>query len=93
MSTPASAPAIPSALNPRIERSRTTILEATLDELAEAGYGALTIESVARRAGASKATVYRHRTRKLDLVADAVTASSRGRPPADRDTSPDLDGL
>jgi AcrR family transcriptional regulator len=58
--------------NPRIERSRTAILEATLDELAEVGYGALTIESVARRAGASKATVYRHWTGKLDLVADAV---------------------
>jgi TetR/AcrR family transcriptional regulator of autoinduction and epiphytic fitness len=76
------APAAPAApaesndsvdsVNPRIERSRTAILEATLDELAESGYGAMTIESVARRAGASKATVYRHWTGKLDLVADAV---------------------
>jgi TetR/AcrR family transcriptional regulator of autoinduction and epiphytic fitness len=73
VSETASTPAIATAANPRIERSRTTILEATLDELAEAGYGALTIESVARRAGASKATVYRHWTGKLDLVADAVT--------------------
>jgi len=59
-------------IDPRIERSRTTILEATLDELADVGYGALTIESVARRAGASKATIYRHWTGKLDLVGDAV---------------------
>jgi TetR/AcrR family transcriptional regulator of autoinduction and epiphytic fitness len=67
------APATLPPTNPRIERSRTAILEATLDELAACGYGALTIESVARRAGASKATVYRHWTGKLDLVADAVT--------------------
>lgn len=65
-------------MNPRIDRSRTTILEAILDELAEAGYGALTIEWSARRAGASKATVYRHRPGKLDLVVDAVTRLEQG---------------
>lgn len=69
--------------NPRIERSRAAILEATLDELAESGYGALTIESVARRAGASKATVYRHWTGKLDLVADAVACLKQMPQPPD----------
>ena len=59
--------------NPRVERTRLSILEATLDELAEVGYGALTIESVAKRAGASKATIYRHWDGKLDLFADAVS--------------------
>ena len=46
-------------LDPRIVRSRRVILEATIDELAEAGYGAMTIESVAKRAGVGKATIYR----------------------------------
>ena len=36
------------------------------------GYGAFTVEGVARRAGVSKATVYRHWDGKLELVADAV---------------------
>jgi len=59
--------------NPRVERTRRAIVEATLDELADVGYGALTIESVAKRAGASKATIYRHWDGKLDLFADAVS--------------------
>ena len=62
----------PPEIDPRIERSRSVILEATLDELADVGYGAFTVEGVARRAGVSKATVYRHWDGKLELVADAV---------------------
>ncbi|RLE22755.1 MAG: TetR family transcriptional regulator [Actinobacteria bacterium] len=54
--------------DPRIERSRKVILEATVDELAEVGYGALTIESVAKRAGVGKATIYRQWRGKVDLV-------------------------
>jgi AcrR family transcriptional regulator len=43
-------------------------LEATIDELAEVGYGAMTIESVAKRAGVGKATIYRQWRGKADLV-------------------------
>src|SRR5205807_9252928 len=57
--------------DPRIERSRRVILEAALAELGEAGYGALTIESVAPRAGVGKSTIYRHWSGKLTLVEDA----------------------
>jgi TetR/AcrR family transcriptional regulator of autoinduction and epiphytic fitness len=53
-------PMSPPEVDPRIERSRAVILEATLDELADVGYGAFTVEGVARRAGVSKATIYRH---------------------------------
>ena len=55
-------------LDPRIVRSRSVILEATIDELAEVGYGAMTIESVAKRAGVGKATIYRQWQGKADLV-------------------------
>lgn len=41
-------------------------------EMADAGYGAMTIESIARRAGVSKATIYRQWDGKLDLVASAL---------------------
>jgi AcrR family transcriptional regulator len=57
--------------DPRIERSRRVILEAVLDELGEIGYGALTIEGVAARAGVGKSTIYRHWSGKLALVEDA----------------------
>jgi len=57
-----------SNLDPRIERSRRVILEATVEELAEGGYGAMTIESIAKRAGVGKATIYRQWRGKADLV-------------------------
>jgi TetR/AcrR family transcriptional regulator of autoinduction and epiphytic fitness len=47
------------------------ILRAAVEELAEAGYGAFTIESVAARAGVGKSTIYRHWPDKLALIADA----------------------
>ena len=57
--------------DPRILRSRAVILEAAVAELAEVGYGGVTIEAVAARAGVGKSTIYRHWGDKLDLIADA----------------------
>jgi AcrR family transcriptional regulator len=48
------------------------ILEATIEELAEHGYAALTMEGVAERARASKASLYRRWTSRSTLVMDAV---------------------
>ncbi len=75
----------PPDVDPRIERSRAVILEATLDELADVGYGAFTVEGVARRAGVSKATVYRHWDGKLELVTDAVALLKQMVQPPDTD--------
>jgi AcrR family transcriptional regulator len=58
--------------DPRVERSRQVVRGAVLDELAETGYGALTIEGVARRAGVGKSTIYRHWPDKAALVVDAL---------------------
>lgn len=60
-------------------RHRVTdaVVAAVLEELAEAGYGALTMESVARRAGASKATLYRRWGAKQEMVLDAVASVSQ----------------
>jgi AcrR family transcriptional regulator len=57
--------------DPRVERSRRVILEAVLEVLGEVGYGPLTIEAVAARAGVGKSTIYRHWPGKLGLVEDA----------------------
>ena len=67
--------------DPRVERTRRVVAEAALDLLAEVGYGGLTCEGVAARAGVGKATIYRHWRGKLDVVADAV--ASLKQPPPD----------
>jgi AcrR family transcriptional regulator len=52
---------------------RDAVLAATLAELAERGYAALTIENVARRAGVHKTTIYRRWGDCERLVVDALT--------------------
>ena len=59
---------------PRVEGVREVeILEAALDVLAEVGYDRLTMDAVALRAKASKATLYRRWNGKVALVIDALT--------------------
>ena len=48
------------------------ILDAALAELADLGYGKLTMDGVARRARAGKAALYRRWPAKQDMVLDAV---------------------
>jgi AcrR family transcriptional regulator len=48
------------------------IFQATLDELAERGYAKLTMERVAERARASKASLYRRWPTRIELAMDAV---------------------
>lgn len=53
---------------------REAILAAALDVLAEVGFDRLTMDAVAARARASKATLYRHWDGKTELVTDALRA-------------------
>jgi len=53
------------------------LLEATLEVLAEVGAAGLTMDLVAARAGAGKATIYRRWTSKTELVIDAVAHMKR----------------
>jgi AcrR family transcriptional regulator len=53
------------------------VLSAALEVLAESGMPGFTIESVARRAGASKATLYRHWPSASALLVDAMDAEFR----------------
>lgn len=61
---------------PRDPKIDTLLVEATLAELAESGYVALTIEAVASRAGVGKATLYRRWSGKEALVIDALSTLS-----------------
>ncbi|MGA5758188.1 TetR/AcrR family transcriptional regulator [Nonomuraea bangladeshensis] len=56
----------------RGETLDAAIYRATLDELAESGYAGLTMERVAERARAGKASLYRRWPSRLELVAEAV---------------------
>ena len=65
---------IEAGTRPRVEGEREQeILGATLDVLAEVGYDLLTMDAVATRAKASKATLYRRWRGKPELVVSAVT--------------------
>jgi AcrR family transcriptional regulator len=68
---------------PRSAEADRAILRATVDLLAEEGYGGVTMEGVAARAGVGKATVYRRWASKSALVVDAVGACREpgGQPP------------
>ncbi len=60
---------------PRVEGDREQeILEATLEVLADVGYDRLTMDAVATRAKASKATLYRRWNTKTALVIDALVS-------------------
>lgn len=57
---------------PRDPRLDEAITAATLELLADGGYGAVTMEAVACLAGVGKATLYRRYAGKEQLVVDAV---------------------
>jgi AcrR family transcriptional regulator len=57
------------------------IRSATIAELASVGYGRLSIEAVARRAGVAKTAVYRRWASKLDIVVELVSDHAAQRLP------------
>ena len=57
---------------PRSEERHAAILDAAVAAFVEEGYDQMSIERVAARAGAGKATVYRRWRNKAELVVEAV---------------------
>jgi len=66
-------------------------LDATLDVLADVGAAGLTMDLVAARVGAGKATIYRRWTSKAELIIDAVARMKRNQ--VDLDHLPDTGTL
>jgi AcrR family transcriptional regulator len=56
----------------RTARVRAAVIAATLAELADVGYSALSLESVAKRAGVGKTTLYRRWGTREELVLEAM---------------------
>ena len=71
-------------MDPRVIRSRTAVISATLDLLAERGITGTTIEAVAERSGVAKTTIYRQWNGQPALVLDAIGTTLH--PPTDPDT-------
>ena len=61
----------PAPLDPRTERTRQVVIAATAALLAEAGFGEITVEAIAERAGVARSTVYRNWPDRADLLVEA----------------------
>lgn len=77
----------------RSETSKASILEATRNELAEAGWRSFSVDSVAKRAKASKQTIYRWWPSIGAMCVDAALALVPDSPPAGRDPSEKITAL
>src|SRR5918911_3967499 len=71
------APRSPRGGRPRDPSRDEVIRAAILRLLAEVGYGSLTMDAVAARAGVGKATIYRRWRTKQDLVVDTISDLTR----------------
>jgi AcrR family transcriptional regulator len=57
--------------DPRVIRTRKDVLAAAMNILISDGWGAVTHARVAKQSGYSRATIYAHWPRPLDLISDA----------------------
>src|ERR1700685_1900962 len=71
----------------RSAASRSAILDAAVELIGEAGFGALTIEGIAARSGTGKQTVYRWWPSKADVLLDALATQADLRIPIPDDGS------
>ncbi|MEE4912184.1 TetR/AcrR family transcriptional regulator [Pseudomonas alliivorans] len=86
-----SSGALPTRGRKRDPARDAAILDAAIEVLAESGYDGMTMDMVASRARAGKATVYRRWSSKAELIIDAVAHLKRGQ--VDIESLPDTGTL
>ena len=69
------------ALDPRVARSRDTVLKAARDLLVEGGPGAVTVDAIVARSGVAKSTIYRHWESRDELLVWVMQCSAPNLPP------------
>ncbi|TDD92633.1 TetR/AcrR family transcriptional regulator [Actinomadura rubrisoli] len=67
--------------NRRDEAARLAVLHAADDLLVERGFGNLTVEAIARRAGVAKQTIYRWWPSKVEILLDTLIEDTEKRLP------------
>ncbi len=65
------------ALDPRIVRTRATVVAAATELLATEGIGRLTIDAIAQRSGVARSTIYRNWPERADLLLAAFESVAR----------------
>lgn len=70
--------------DPRVARSKATVIAATIDLLGERGVADTSVEAIAERSGVAKTTIYRHWNSKPEVVVAALHTMVE--PPADPNT-------
>lgn len=68
-------------MDPRVARSRDSVLNATRELLAEVGFAGLSIDAIARRSGVARTTIYRHWDTLADLIVEAGSSVGCYEPP------------
>ncbi|MFF3768090.1 TetR/AcrR family transcriptional regulator [Streptomyces sp. NPDC001922] len=94
MPAASSQPRRPRSGNRRDEAARLAVLHAADDLLVEHGFGALTVEAIARRAGVAKQTIYRWWPSKVEILLDTLIEDSGKRlpVPTERPTAESIRG-
>lgn len=69
------SPDLAEPIDPRVARSRTAVIDATLALLGEGGYVALSIDAISRRSGVARTTIYRHWDSLAEIVHEAATST------------------
>ncbi|MEU6992505.1 TetR/AcrR family transcriptional regulator [Streptomyces sp. NPDC046465] len=94
MPAPTSQPRRPHSGSRRDESARLAVLHAADDLLVENGFGGLTVEAIARRAGVAKQTIYRWWPSKVEILLDTLIEDSDKRlpVPAEQPTAESIRG-
>lgn len=92
MPDPGSQPPRTRSGNRRDEAARLAVLHAADDLLVEHGFGGLTVEAIARRAGVAKQTIYRWWPSKVEILLDTLIEDSAKRLPVPTE-KPTADGI
>ncbi|MDX1619658.1 MAG: TetR/AcrR family transcriptional regulator [Nitriliruptorales bacterium] len=58
--------------DPRVTRSKATVITTVLDLIGERGVAHTTVDEVSERSGVAKTTIYRHWASRAELVLDAI---------------------
>ncbi len=58
--------------DPRIDRTRSAVLQCATELLVDGGPGAVTIDAIVARSGVAKSTIYRHWNSRDDVLFDVI---------------------